>query len=64
MAIFDRMEDLPVLAIVDRLRSTLEQHPVVVLQAPPGAGKSTVLPLKLMDEKWLNGKKIVMLEPR
>ncbi|WP_245970346.1 ATP-dependent helicase HrpB [Pseudochryseolinea flava] len=36
----------------------------MILQAPPGAGKSTVLPLQLMDEPWLGGKKIIMLEPR
>jgi ATP-dependent helicase HrpB len=36
----------------------------VILQAPPGAGKSTIVPLRLKDESWLAGKKIVMLEPR
>jgi len=34
------------------------------LQAEPGAGKSTALPLSLLDAKWLQGKKIIMLEPR
>jgi len=38
--------------------------PVVVLQAPPGAGKSTVVPLRILDEPWLTGKKIIMLQPR
>ncbi|MFM9028011.1 MAG: ATP-dependent helicase HrpB [Bacteroidota bacterium] len=64
MAIFGWMEDLPVLSIIDPLRKALEQNRIVILQAPPGAGKSTVLPLKLMDEVWLSGKKILMLEPR
>lgn len=41
----------------------LSQHNVV-LQAEPGAGKSTVLPLSLLDSRWLKGKKIIMLEPR
>jgi len=35
----------------------------VVLSAPPGSGKTTVIPLKLLDEPWLQGK-ILMLEPR
>lgn len=37
---------------------------IVILQAPPGAGKSTIVPLRLKDEPWLKQKKIVMLEPR
>ncbi len=36
----------------------------MVLQAPPGAGKTTRVPLALLDEPWLAGKKILMLEPR
>ncbi|MDQ1391338.1 MAG: ATP-dependent helicase HrpB, partial [Acidimicrobiaceae bacterium] len=35
-----------------------------VLQAPPGAGKTTIVPLRLLDEPWLAGQRIVMLEPR
>jgi len=35
-----------------------------VLQAPPGAGKTTLVPLALLDQPWLEGQKIVMLEPR
>ena len=35
-----------------------------MLQAPPGAGKSTGVPLALLDEPWLRERKIVMLEPR
>jgi ATP-dependent helicase HrpB len=54
----------PVQKVIGQLTKTLEQQPVVILQAPPGAGKSTVLPLLLHDEPWLNGNKIVMLEPR
>ena len=54
----------PVQKVIGELTSALEQKPVVILQAPPGAGKSTVLPLLLLDEPWLGGKKIVMLEPR
>jgi ATP-dependent helicase HrpB len=54
----------PVLEVVEELKHKLAEHPVVILQAPPGAGKSTVLPLELMNESWLGDKKIVMLEPR
>jgi ATP-dependent helicase HrpB len=54
----------PVLETLRELKSRLAAGSIVILQAPPGAGKSTVLPLKLMDEPWLAGKKIVMLEPR
>ncbi|HEY9488392.1 MAG TPA: ATP-dependent helicase HrpB, partial [Chryseosolibacter sp.] len=54
----------PVLAILQEVRTKLNHNPVVILQAPPGAGKSTILPLHLLDEPWLKGKKIVMLEPR
>ncbi len=35
-----------------------------VLQAPPGAGKTTIVPLRLLEEEWLGGRRIVMLEPR
>jgi len=43
---------------------TLAAHRDAVLQAPPGAGKSTIVPLALLDEPWLAGRKILMLEPR
>ncbi len=54
----------PVLEIIPSLKQALLQNPVVILQAPPGAGKSTVLPLQLLDEPWLKNKKMIMLEPR
>ena len=54
----------PVQEVIGQLSKALEQKPIVILQAPPGAGKSTVLPLMLLDEPWLRGKKIIMLEPR
>lgn len=54
----------PVLDILQELKASLAKHPIVILQAPPGAGKSTILPLQLLDEAWLSGNRIVMLEPR
>ena len=54
----------PVQKVIGELSRTLEHQPVVILQAPPGAGKSTIVPPLLLDEPWLHGKKIVMLEPR
>jgi ATP-dependent helicase HrpB len=56
--------DYPVLEILSELKHQLSQRNVIILQAPPGAGKSTVLPLELLNETWLEGKKIIMLEPR
>lgn len=56
--------DYPVLEVFELLKEKLARHPVVILQAPPGAGKSTILPWKLLNENWLNDNKIIMLEPR
>lgn len=54
----------PIEEVVPQLRELLALNRTVVLQAPPGAGKSTILPLRLLDESWLHGRKIIMLEPR
>jgi ATP-dependent helicase HrpB len=54
----------PVLEIVEDLKQKLIALNIAILQAPPGAGKSTILPLQLINESWLAGKKIIMLEPR
>jgi ATP-dependent helicase HrpB len=55
---------LPIEACLDELRRHLEESNNVVLEAPPGAGKTTMVPLALLDEPWLAGRKILMLEPR
>lgn len=49
---------------VPALRDALAAAGAAVLSAEPGAGKSTVVPLRLLDEPWLDGGRIVMLEPR
>jgi len=59
-----RIPSLPIDAALDELRLALARHANVVLQAPPGAGKSTRVPLALLAEDWLRGARIVMLEPR
>jgi ATP-dependent RNA helicase HrpB len=55
---------LPIDEALPALRAALSTHPSAVLQAPPGAGKTTRVPLALLDEPWLGGRSIVMLEPR
>ena len=60
---FCRMQ-YPVLDILPAIKEKLSQNRLLILQAPPGAGKSTVLPLELLDEPWLKGSNIIMLEPR
>lgn len=56
--------NLPVAQALPQLRHALAEGASVILQAPPGAGKTTVVPIALLDEPWLKGRKIVMLEPR
>lgn len=55
---------LPIDAVLDDLLRTLEAHNAAVLVAPPGAGKTTRVPLALLDAPWAKGKKIIVLEPR
>ncbi len=55
---------LPVEEILDTLKQQLSERHEVVLEAPPGAGKTTLVPLALIDEPWLKHRKILMLEPR
>ena len=54
----------PIAEVLPEIRTRLAQHPRLVLEAPPGAGKTTQVPLALLDADWLVGKKILMLEPR
>ena len=55
---------LPIHAVLDDLKAALAGHDAVVLAAPPGASKTTVVPLALLDAPWLAGAKILVLEPR
>jgi ATP-dependent helicase HrpB len=56
--------NFPIQQIIPDVKRVLEKQTLLILQAPPGAGKSTILPLQLIDEPWLTAKKIIMLEPR
>jgi ATP-dependent helicase HrpB len=55
---------LPVAEALPALTQALAARGVAVLEAPPGAGKTTLVPLALLDQPWLAGKKLLMLEPR
>jgi ATP-dependent helicase HrpB len=55
---------LPIDAVLDELAASLRERPNAVLVAPPGAGKTTRVPLALLDEPWAKGGKLILLEPR
>jgi ATP-dependent helicase HrpB len=56
--------DLPIHDVLDKLKENLNTKNRIILEAPPGAGKSTIVPISLLDQSWLNDKIIIMLEPR
>lgn len=55
---------LPIHDILPALRTALNNHHEAVLEAPPGAGKTSIVPIELLSEPWLKGQKILLLEPR
>ncbi len=55
---------LPVAAVLEPLKSALRDNPAAVLVAPPGAGKTTAVPLALLEETWLSGQRLLLLAPR
>src|SRR5260370_36054051 len=57
-------DELPIDSVIGDLRDALEGARRAILQAPPGAGKTTRVPPALLDEPWLAGRRIIMLEPR
>ena len=54
----------PISELLPQIATQLATHPRLVLEAPPGAGKTTQVPLALLDAPWLEGRKVIMLEPR
>ncbi|MBC3538829.1 ATP-dependent helicase HrpB [Rufibacter sediminis] len=63
-AILSSLPELPVKEALPRLLTALETNSRAVLEAPPGAGKTTLVPLALLEASWRTGGKIIMLEPR
>ncbi|WP_416390813.1 ATP-dependent helicase HrpB [Alloalcanivorax xenomutans] len=61
---FSPSDSLPVDEVLPDLLDALRQHGGAVLEAPPGAGKSTRVPLALLDAGWRQERRILMLEPR
>ncbi len=59
-----QFSQLPIIEVLDSLRAAFASRDEVVLQAPPGAGKTTMVPLALLKESWLGSQKILLLEPR
>jgi ATP-dependent helicase HrpB len=59
-----RLPDLPVLDALPALKAALARERSAVLAAPPGSGKTTLVPLALLDEPWLARRRILVLEPR
>ncbi|OLU14098.1 ATP-dependent helicase HrpB [Pseudomonas sp. PA1(2017)] len=58
------MNSLPIDSLLPDLCRALADRDEVVLEAPPGAGKTTRVPLAVLDQPWLAGQRIIMLEPR
>ena len=57
-------KNFPVEKVIPAIAASLAANRDVVLRAPPGSGKTTCVPPALLDAPWLEGKKILMLEPR
>ena len=58
------MPDFPIQALLPEIIASLEQHTRLVLEAPPGAGKTTQVPLALLNASWLEGENGLILKPR
>lgn len=61
---FQTLHTLPIWEHIPSIQKNLSNHNRLILQAPPGAGKTTAVPLSLIEEPWLEGKQIIILSPR
>jgi len=57
-------QSFPISSVQAEIRAALVETPRLILEAPPGAGKTTQVPLALLEAAWLQGQRILMLEPR
>ncbi|MCV6614085.1 MAG: DEAD/DEAH box helicase, partial [Cellvibrionaceae bacterium] len=64
IAAIAQQQALPIAEVLSTLAEALATHDTVILQAPPGAGKTTIVPLMTLEQPWLGDKNILMLEPR
>lgn len=55
---------LPITEHLDAIATGIKEHSLSMLQAPPGSGKTTILPLYLAEQEWLRGRSILILQPR
>ena len=55
---------LPIVQHLPAIAAGIKENSISILESPPGSGKTTLLPLYLLDEPWLQGKKILVLQPR
>ncbi|GAB3480731.1 ATP-dependent helicase HrpB [Marinomonas epiphytica] len=60
----DSLSSLPITSLIPDLLMQLRRYDEALLEAAPGAGKTTAIPLALLGEDWLKGRKIIVLEPR
>ncbi|WP_263531498.1 ATP-dependent helicase HrpB [Marinomonas sargassi] len=58
------LDQLPIYSLIPELKQQLREQNEAILEAAPGAGKTTVVPIELMDGEWVGSRKIIMLEPR
>lgn len=59
-----QIDSLPIHDVIESVRTALKSDNRLILQAPPGAGKTTAVPLSLLHEPWLDNKIIILLSPR
>ena len=59
-----RLSVLPIYDVLEDIRDALRRSSTCILEAPPGAGKTTIVPLELREQPWLGGRKIIVVEPR